>query len=143
MTTNKASSAEQKTIKNSYATNISRAVFNYNPPFLYTDDTIVGTMTIERICCKARKWAGDTTALCCTGENIKLPAIPQPPGPLKNILSSNNHKSKHFQNNIIQYYVALQMISFGITMQFTGPAFMQTFRYNVGYIIELTFCYLC
>ena len=44
-----------------------------------------------------------TLSACCGNGKIKLPPLKNPPELLKNLLTSNTHRHKHFRDNIRAY----------------------------------------
>ena len=82
---------------------------------------------MEHTCpkCGALHWldervqkAGSTTlhplfGMCCSDGNIRLPAPPPPPEPIKQLFSASTPEAQHFRQNIRQYNSALAFTSLG------------------------------
>ena len=54
---------------------------------------------------------------CCGNGNIKLPPLKNPPDLLKNLLTGNTHRHKHFHDNIRAYNSSLAFASLCLTGQ--------------------------
>lgn len=65
--------------------------------------------------------------MCCSGGKVKLPALPEPPSPLKELLDGSHPKSKSFLGRIRRYNAAFQMTSFGAKEE-REAGFMPTFK---------------
>ena len=58
-----------------------------------------------------------TFSACCGNGNIKLPPLKNPPDLLKNLLTGNTHRHKHFHDNIRAYNSSLACASLYLTGQ--------------------------
>ena len=58
-----------------------------------------------------------TFSACCGNGNIKLPPLKNPPDLLKNLLTGNTHRDKHFRDNIRAYNSSLAFASLCLTGQ--------------------------
>ena len=58
-----------------------------------------------------------TFSACCGNGNIKLPPLKNPPDLLKNLLTGNTHRHKHFRDNIRAYNSSLAFASLCLTGQ--------------------------
>ena len=54
--------------------------------------------------------------ICCSSGRIQLPALPEPPDTLKNLLDSQDVVGKEFREHIHQYNFALAFTSLGVEM---------------------------
>ncbi|XP_025831529.1 uncharacterized protein LOC112904787 [Agrilus planipennis] len=108
---------------------LERAAFHYDPAIdYYADKSLtIGEMTIICKYCKALKYSGESTGLCCAGEKVKLPQLVPPPDPLRSLVSGIGNDSKHFLANIQKYNSCFQMTSFGAT-HIIQDNFMPTFK---------------
>ena len=88
-----------------------RAAFSYDCTKAYGTDSVVciGELTVECQFCHAKKFKGETPGMCCSGGKVKLPALPEPPSPLKELLDGSHPKSKSFLGRIRRYNAAFQM----------------------------------
>jgi hypothetical protein len=85
----------------------------------------LGTMTDVCPECNARHWKGERPAeytnarpcweSCCKKGKVTLPMLNDPPQLLKDLLTSNDHLSKHFLDNIRQCNTVFAFTSFGTT----------------------------
>ena len=77
-------SQQQQSRQNKFQQFLERAAFHYNQKIDYCADTSVtiGVMTIICQHCKALKYSGESTGLCCVGGKVKLPQLVTSPDPL-------------------------------------------------------------
>ena len=115
--------------RRSVPVNLERVAFHYNPEIDYCADQSVTIGEMTTICqyCKALKYSGEATGLCCAGGKVKLPQLVPPPDPLRSLLSGVGNDSKHFLANIQKYNNCFQMTSFGAT-HIVQDNFMPTFK---------------
>lgn len=109
--------------------NLERAAFCYDPKIDYSDDKTVkiGEMSVVCPYCKALKYSGESSGLCCAGGKVKLPQLVPPPDPLRSLISGTSSDSIHFLTNIQKYNNCFQMTSFGAT-HIVQDNFMPTFK---------------
>ena len=109
---------------------LERAAFHYDPAIDYCADKSVTIGEMKIICkyCKALKYTGESTGLCCAGGKVKLPQLVPPPDPLRSLVSGIGNDSKHFLANIQKYNNCFQMTSFGAT-HIIQDNFMPTLLY--------------
>lgn len=120
---------------------LERAAFHYDPAIDYCADKSVTIGEMKIICeyCKALKYTGESTGLCCAGGKVKLPQLVLPPDPLRSLVSGIGNNSKHFLANIQKYNNCFQMTSFGAT-HIIHDNFMPTFKVlyqNIFYNIQV------
>lgn len=108
---------------------LERAAFRYDPRIDYCADKSVTIGEMTTICkyCKALKYSGESTGLCCADGKVKLPQLVPPPDPLRSLVSGMGNDSKHFLANIKKYNNCFQMTSFGAT-HIVQDNFMPTFK---------------
>lgn len=108
---------------------LERAAFHYDPAIDYCADKSVTIGEMITICkyCKALKYTGESTGLCCAEGKVKLPQLVPPPDPLRSLVSGIGNDSKHFLTNIQKYNNCFQMTSFGAT-HIIQDNFMPTFK---------------
>ncbi|XP_015175981.1 PREDICTED: uncharacterized protein LOC107066151 [Polistes dominula] len=108
---------------------LERAAFHYDSAIDYCADKSVTIGEMKRICkyCKAFKYTGESTGLCCAGGKVKLPQLVPPPDPLRSLVSGIGNDSKHFLTNIQKYNSCFQMTSFGAA-HIIQDNFMPTFK---------------
>ena len=59
---------------------------------------------------------------CCKNGTVRLPPIPPPLGPIKNLLTGNSQECQHFRENILYYNNSVAFASLGVHHKtFTGP----------------------
>lgn len=111
------------------AVNFERAAFRYDPEIDYSADRSVkiGDMSVVCPYCKALKYSGESSGLCCAGGKVKLPQLVPPPDPLKTLVSGTGSDSINFLTNIQKYNSCFQMTSFGAT-HIVQDNFMPTFK---------------
>ena len=66
--------------------------------------------------------------MCCSLGKVSLNALPDPPKPLKRLLSSPEADAAHFRNHIRLYNSCFQMTSFGVKNRVFERGFMPTFK---------------
>ena len=102
----------------------------YNHTYGYANHRSLdlGRMTVLCKFCNALKWKGERPGLCCLNGKIAIPVLPEPPQPLKDLLSGQpENDAQHFLKSIRRYNSAFQMTSFGAKEQKLG-GFMPTFK---------------
>ncbi|XP_044572041.1 uncharacterized protein LOC116655397 [Drosophila ananassae] len=116
---------------------LERAAFHYDPAIDYCADKTVTIAEMKTLCkyCKALKYTGKSTGLCCAEGKVKLPQLVPPPDPLRSLVSGIGNDSKHFLTNIQKYNNCVQMPSFGAT-HIIQANFMPTFK-NQGQFYHL------
>ena len=84
---------------------LERAAFHYDHKIDYCAETSVKIVEMTIICqyCKALKYSGEFTGLCCAGGKVKLSQLIQPPDQLRSLVSGMGSDSKHFLANIKKY----------------------------------------
>lgn len=109
--------------------NLERAAYRYDPEIDYSDEKSVkiGEMSVVCRYCKALKYSGESSGLCCASGKVKLPQLVPPPDPLRSLISGTSSESTHFLTNIQKYNNCFQMTSFGATHIVQGN-FMPTFK---------------
>ena len=75
-----------------------RLAFRYSPVNDYSLSRCVQIGTMSKIYpyCKALKFNGETTGMCCASGKVKLPQLAAPPEPLKTLLTGTTSESKRF-----------------------------------------------
>jgi len=58
------------------------AAFHYNSEMDYSENGLIGGMTVRCLHCAAAKFPGEMAGMCCTNDKVKLPAFESPPDPL-------------------------------------------------------------
>lgn len=109
--------------------NLERAASRYDPKIDYSAEKSVkiGEMSVVCRYCKALKYSGESSGLCCASGKVKLPQLVPPPDPLRSLISGTSSDSTHFLTNIQKYNNCFQMTSFGATHIVQGN-FMPTFK---------------
>ncbi|XP_014774554.1 uncharacterized protein LOC106872177 [Octopus bimaculoides] len=103
--------------------------FNYEPNFHYSSraDINIGEMCSNCQFCNAKMWAAEPPGMCCLNGKVRLPPLPQPPQPLKELLTGSTSSSSKFLQIIRNYNYAFQMTSFGANVV-TDSGWMPTFK---------------
>ena len=101
----RAHQTQQRSRQNYFQRFLEIAAFHYDQKIDYCADTSVtiGDMIINCQYCKALKFSGESTGLCCVGGKVKLPQLVPPPDPLQSLVSGMGSDSKHFLANIKKY----------------------------------------
>ena len=121
------------------------AAFRYNPANNYDNYPQFNIRRMDNVCsyCGALKWNAEASSMCCSGGEVKLPALRPPPEPLESFMSGTTFRSKHFLENIRRYNSCFQMTSFGATNEVCESGFMPTFKvqgqvyHRVGSLLPL------
>ena len=81
---------------------LESVAFHYDQKIYYCADTSVkiGEMATICQCCKALKYRGESTGLCCPGGKVKWPQLVPPPDPLRSLVSGMGSDSKHLLANM-------------------------------------------
>ena len=81
---------------------LERDAFHNDQKIDYCADksVTIGEMTIVYQYCKALKYSGESTGLCCAGGIVKLPQLVPPPDPLRSLVSWMGRGSKQFLANL-------------------------------------------
>lgn len=111
------------------AVDFERAAFQYDAEVDYSADKFVkiGDMSVVCPYCKALKYNGESSGMCCADGKVKLPRLIPPPDPLKTLLSGQGSDSINYLTNIQKYNSCFQMTSFGAT-NIVKDNFMPTFK---------------
>ena len=74
------------------------AAFRYNPANNYDNYPQFNIRRMDNVCsyCGALKWNAEASSMCCSGGEVKLPALRPPPEPLESFMSGTTFRSKHF-----------------------------------------------
>lgn len=85
---------------------------------------------MDKIClyCQALKFKNESIGMCCSNGKIVLPALQEPPEPLRSLFLGNHPSSNHFLKNIRKYNSCFQMTSFGASRIINEIGFMPTFK---------------
>ncbi|KAF8787007.1 hypothetical protein HNY73_008646 [Argiope bruennichi] len=106
------------------------SAFAYDSNISYECDSLIeiGRMVIECSFCKALKWKGESSSMCCNNGKIQIPLLQTPPEPLLTLLSTDSPDAINFQTNIRRYNSCFQMTSFGSGREIRELGFMPTFK---------------
>ncbi|XP_043474431.1 uncharacterized protein LOC122506366 [Leptopilina heterotoma] len=101
--------------------------FFYDPLINYNEVANIGLMSNVCNFCSALKWVNEAKGMCCSSGKIILPALLDPPEPLRSLLDGNHYNSELFLRNTRKYNSAFQMTSFGAN-ELYEPGFRPTCR---------------
>jgi hypothetical protein len=107
---------------------LTRCAFHYDPNRKYFEEVEIGEMNTVCASCGALKWKTENSGMCCDNGKVVLEKLCPPINPLKDLMSGNSTRSKHFLENIRKYNSCFQMTSFGCTKEIREKGFMPTFK---------------
>ena len=126
----KGNKIQQKKIKNNDWLCMKNEAFHYNPTSDYINfpQIYIGKMDVECKFCKAIKFKGEESGLCCLNGKVKLPDYNKLPDPLKRLINGTHPQSKEFFSLIRTYNSSFQMTSFGTSAPLQQQQFISTFK---------------
>jgi hypothetical protein len=77
-----------------------RCAFHYDPTRNYSEEVKIGQMNKVCSSCGALKWKTESSGMCCDNGKVVLEKLCPPINPLKDLMSGNTTRSKHFLENI-------------------------------------------
>ena len=110
--------------------------FRYNPEGSFAGAAI-GSMSVECVHCRAKKWALEPPSMCCANGKVGVPFLGFPPEPLQTLLTEDSPFGKEFRSKIRTYNSCFVMTSFSANT-LVEPGFMHTYKvqgqiyHNIG-----------
>ena len=98
--------------------------FQYNHEGSFAGAAI-GSMSVEYVHCRAKKWPLEPPSMCCANGKVGLPLLGFPPEPLRTLLTEDSQFGKEFRSKIRTYNSCFVMTSFSANT-LVEPGFMPT-----------------
>ena len=118
------------------------SAFSYDASRSYSKISYIGNMDKDCVNCNAYKFKGERPSLCCLNGKINISTLQKPPNEIFNLLTTEDRRAKHFQENIRLYNSAYSMTSFGaniVRTQGFNPTFtiQRQVYHRIGSLLPL------